>query len=63
MAQSMISLKGQCYEIFDIFFIKKTPPVLHINRQKRFSKIFCFREDIRKKTLSALSLTTRTRDF
>ena len=42
-------LKGQCHEICDQLFLlaQKIRPSTHMNRQKRFHKLFCFREDIR----------------
>ena len=42
--------KGQCHEIFYTYFclqFRPEPPPPHINRQKRFRKLFCFCEGIR----------------
>ena len=44
-----VPLKGQCHEIFVTFYIKKTPPRPHMNRQNWFCEIFHFQEDIREK--------------
>ena len=35
-------------------FLSKTPPGPHVNRQKRFRKIFHFRKDIGKKWVSVV---------
>ena len=37
----------QCHEMYGHFFALKIRPGPHVNRQKRFHEIFCFREDIR----------------
>ena len=44
------ALKGQCHEIFDIFFLQKPPPEPHMNWQKWVCDIFFFCENIREKT-------------
>ena len=56
--QYLYKLKEHCHEISDTFFIK-TPSEPHMNRQKRFHKIFV-REDIYKKRISIVNdLLTR----
>ena len=41
MSGTVLSLKGQCHEIFAPFE-QKTPPGHHMNRQKWFKKFFIF---------------------
>ena len=49
LTNCLIIINGQCHEIFDTFLlIKKTPPGLRMNRQKRFREIFRFRKDVRE---------------
>ena len=54
-------LKGQCHNILDTFYKKKTPPGPHTNRQKRFCESFRFRKDIREKRVSASPTASLTR--
>ena len=46
---SLLSLKGQCHEIFVINFLfaQKNLPGPHMNRLKRFHQLFRFHEDFR----------------
>ena len=46
-------LKGQCHEIYNTFYKKKTLPGPNMNRQKRFRENFHFREDIREMTMTS----------
>ena len=44
---------GQSHEIFDTYFINKTPPGPHMYEEKtRFREMFRFPEDIREKHVS-----------
>ena len=55
--QILKCLKGQCHEIFDTFYQKKSPPGPHMNSQKRFHTIFHFHKDISEKHASSFWLT------
>ena len=49
------SVKGQCYEIFDFFFIKNSTWAPY-EQAKRFREFFGCRKDIREKRVSTVSI-------
>ena len=61
---TLTSLKGQCHGIFSNFFYRKNPPGPHMNRQKKFCKLFHFckaiHKNLLKKWVSLKSLTLWT---